>query len=122
MATYEESPEQKFTSDFIPPDVFSQFINRGPVPSSIIRPFDDGDIKLKSEEGHDGGWFITCHAVVRSSHDGPKWFITEEGKGIVCILVRSQHSALIENDLRVSAIKVIGKTRSGKSVLCEAVA
>jgi len=120
----EDAPfsEQKYSSDFIAPEVFSQFVDRGPLPSSIIHPFEDDYIKLSSEPGNNGGLFVTCHAVVRNSADGPKWFITEEHKGIVCILVRSQHQELVENNMEVSAVRIIGKTRSGKSVLCEAVA
>jgi len=120
----EDNPptEQKYTSDFIAPEVFSQFVERGPVPSSIVRPYEEEYIKLSSEPGNGGGLFVTCHAVVRSSSDGPKWFITEEEKGIVCILVRSQHDELVANNMEVSAVRIIGKTRSGKSVLCEAVA
>jgi len=122
MIIEETQPEQKYSSDFIPPGVFSQFVERGPIPSSIVRPFDSDQITLKSEPGNEGGWFITCHAVVRNSEEGPKWFITEEDRGIVCIIVRSQHEELIANDLQVSSIRIIAKTKSGKSVLCEVVA
>ena len=66
----------------------------------------------------DGTVVRFCHAVIDEDCTG--WYLTSEDSGLICLIMAFSFEALSEEGT-VKALKVVRKSKSGRSILCQAV-
>lgn len=65
---------------------------------------------------------IFCRTLVSVEQGG--WFLTDEGVGLVCMIMPESQATLVRNDVgqyTVKSLRVVRYTASGRALLCETV-
>lgn len=110
------NPRSPFSSEF------SKLIKNLPKKGKIITSEDGEMVNVFADwKERDNKPFCVYYCRAKIDKDATGWYLHNEDFGLVCLLAMFSYERLIEkgSDKFVQEIKVMRKTKSGKSLLCE---
>ena len=95
-----------------------EFASRLPLPGEIIYS-KEGQVLMPIEDWKDnnGKPFRSMMIYARIDEDNLVWYLSREVRGLVCFIVQACHDTAEQG---ITALRVIKRSKSGKSLICEA--